>query len=152
MNNKSLESSSSTMLMPHETDGSIVGHHNYNDQMHHGSSFYHTVNVFNSFHNHNSFQDSYPVNTSYSNLSNNMSTSIPPLIHQEAFYTSNRSNIKDEPAETSSISHQTELENKEEEIVPEEEKVCWNGKTVLLAFIYSSIYSFSRTICRLNLK
>jgi hypothetical protein len=115
MNNKSLESSSSTMLMPHETDGSIVGHHNFNDQMHHGNSFYHTVNVFNSFHS--SFQDSYPVNTSYSNLSS--STSIPPLIHQEAFYTSNRNNIKNEPAETSN-SHQTELENKEEEIVPEE--------------------------------
>lgn len=119
MNNKSLESSSSTMLMPHETDGSIVGHHNFNDQMHHGTSFYHTVNVFNtSFHS--SFQDSYPVNTSsFSNLSN-MSTSIPPLIHQEAFYTSNHSNVKNEE-EPASISHQTstEVEHKDDEKVPD---------------------------------
>lgn len=110
MNNKSIEASSSTMLMPHETDGSINSHHNFTDQLHHGTSFY----GYNSFHS--SFQDSYPVNTSFSNLSNNMSSSIPPLIHQEAFYATNHNNVKKEQTDdTSQKEEDVNTQCKEEE-------------------------------------
>lgn len=108
MNNKSIEASSSTMLMPHETDGSIVSHHNFSD--HHGTSFY----GYNGFHS--SFQDSYPVNTSFSNLSNNMNSSIPPLIHQqEAFYATNHNNVKEEQTGPSQKKVEENIQFEEEE-------------------------------------
>jgi len=113
MNNKSIEASSSTMLMPHETDGTIVSHHTFTDQLHHGTSFF----GYNSFHS--SFQDSYPVNnvnTSFSNLSNNMSSSIPPLVHQEAFYATNHNNVKKEQTDdTSQKEVDVDTQSKEDE-------------------------------------
>lgn len=110
------------MLMPHETDGSNISHHTFTDQLHHGTSFY----GYNSFHS--SFQDSYPVNTSFSNLSNNMSSSIPPLIHQEAFYATNHNNVKKEQTDDTSqkeedVNTQCREEETLEQIDPTESQI-----------------------------
>lgn len=129
MNNKSIEASSSTMLMPHETDGSIVSHH-YTDQLHHGTSFY----GYNAFHS--SFQDSYPVNTSFSNLSNNMSSSIPPLVHQEAFYATNHNNVKEE--QTDETSQKVKEENTQ---LKEEDPLEQNVRITSLSGIWDSKFS-----------
>jgi Transcription factor TFIID (or TATA-binding protein, TBP) len=116
MTNDSLDSTGTKMLMPHEMGGasasaaSLVGqhsiHHNFGDQLHHGTSFYHAPSSFNGYHN--SFHSSYSTlnsnstmitnNHTFSNLihqqmNNNHHTtansvsSVPPLIHQQTFYT-----------------------------------------------------------------
>jgi Transcription factor TFIID (or TATA-binding protein, TBP) len=116
MTNDSLDSTGTKMLMPHEMGGasasaaSLVGqhsiHHNFGDQLHHGTSFYHAPNSYNGFHS--SFHSSYSTlnsnstmitnNHTFSNLihqqmNNNHHTgtttasSVPPLIHQQTFYT-----------------------------------------------------------------
>lgn len=117
MTNDSLESTGTKMLMPHEMSASggttsLVGqhsiHHNFSDQLHHGTSFYHSPGGFNGFHN--SFHTYSTLNsnstmitnshTTFNNLihqqtmNNNHHTastasSVPPLIHQQTFYTNN---------------------------------------------------------------
>lgn len=114
MTNDSIETTGTKMLMPHELGGSsgatslVVGqhsiHHTFNDQLHHGTSFYHAPGSFNGYHSsfhtfpsHNNSSTMITNNHStFSNLihqqmNNNHSsvTSVPPLIHQQTFYTNN---------------------------------------------------------------
>lgn len=115
MTNDSLDTTGTKMLMPHEMVGSssvaasLVGqhsiHHNFSDQLHHGTSFYHSPSGFNGFHNSfhtystlNSNSTMITNNHTFSNLihqqmNNNhhtgTATSVPPLIHQQTFFTNN---------------------------------------------------------------
>jgi Transcription factor TFIID (or TATA-binding protein, TBP) len=113
MTNDSLDSTGTKMLMPHEMVGSsggaasLVGqhsiHHNFSDQLHHGTSFYSSPNSFNGYHN--SFHSYSTLNSNSTMITNNhtfsnlihqqmnnnhhtgtVASSVPPLIHQQNFY------------------------------------------------------------------
>lgn len=114
MTNDSLDSTGTKMLMPHEISGasggsaSIVGqhsiHHNFSDQLQHGTSFYssggyngfhnsfHTYNTHNSngtmiTNNHTTFNNL--IHQQMNNNHNTGTTTVPPLIHQQTFFTNN---------------------------------------------------------------
>lgn len=107
MTNDALETTGTKMLMPHEMGGasggatSLVGqhsiHHNFGDQLHHGTSFYHSSTGFNGFHNsfhtYSNNSSSTTFNTLVHQQMNNnhhssmTASSVPPLIHQQNFYT-----------------------------------------------------------------
>lgn len=152
MTNDSLDSTGTKMLMPHEISGasggaaSLVGqhsiHHNFSDQLQHGTSFY-SSGGYNGFHNsfhtyttHNSNGTMITNNhTTFNNLihqqmNNNhhtgTTTSGPPLIHQQTFFTNNsdkrelEESVKEEKEEAKEIAVD-ENEVPVEEQVPAEE-------------------------------
>lgn len=146
MTNDSLDTTGTTkMLMPHEMVGSSgvsasLGqhsiHHNFGDQLHHGTSFYHSTGGFhNSFHTYSTLNSNSTMitnNHTFSNLihqqmNNNHHTtasSVPPLIHQQTFYTNHSDNKL--PAEESLASEVVKEEAKEietENDVPNEAEV-----------------------------
>ncbi|CRK90887.1 CLUMA_CG004575, isoform A [Clunio marinus] len=152
MTNDSLDSTGTKMLLPHEmsaTSGgasSFVGqhsiHHSLSDQLHHGTSFYHTNSGgFNGFHN--SFHTYSSLNTTSSMLGNNHTTfsnlihqqmnnnhhtgttisSVPPLIHQQTFYTNTSDKEQsNEPLKSVIIKEEEKLVLPDEISVPVEKE------------------------------
>lgn len=138
MTNDALDSTGTKMLMPHEMSGASSGtaqhsiHHAFGDQMHHGTSFYHSSGgSFNGFH-HNSYHTfsalnnstMIPNNHSFSNMihqqmNNNhhggTNTSVPPLIHQQTFYniSSDKQQHQQHPVEAIKSEESKEEEVKE---------------------------------------
>lgn len=145
MTNDSLDSTGTKMLMPHEMSGasggtaSLVGqhsiHHSFSDQLHHGTSFYHSSSGFNGFHNsyptYSTLNNSSTMITNNHNTFNNLihqqmnnnhhsvttTSSVPPLIHQQTFFT----NHSNKPTEESVISE--ELKEEPKELVVEQSDV-----------------------------
>lgn len=143
MTNDSLDSTGTKMLMPHELGGasggtaSLVGphsiHSNFGDQLHHGTSFYHSSSGFNGFHN--SFHSYSTLNSNSTMITNNhtfnnlihqqmnnnhhtatTTSSVPPLIHQQTFYTSNSDKATAEESVKSEV-----VKEEEKESLPSEE-------------------------------
>lgn len=180
MTNDSLDSTGTKMLMPHEMGGassgatSLVGQHSihsFNDQLHHGTSFYHSNSGggFNGYHN--SFHTYSTLNSNGTMITNNHTTfsnlmhqpmnnnhhavstaasSVPPLIHQQTFHSDKLHVV--EPAVSEQPQEEVKESEPEEEALPEEQMVPPDENEPEIDIVISNVVCAFSVRYKLNLK
>lgn len=172
MTNDSLDTTGTKMLMPHEMGGAssaelilVPQHsiHSFSDQLHHGTSFYHSGSGggFNGYHNSFHTYSTLNNHTTFSNLmhqpmNNNhhavttASSSVPPLIHQQTFHSEKLQVV--EPAVSEQPKEEEKESEVEEEVVPEEQSVPVEENEPEIDIVISNVVSAFSVRYKLNLK